>query len=102
MMIGKFRRAQNGRLEGVIETLSGEIGAVFVPAPKGAAYNVLTDSGCELGAAWAKTSKDDKAYHSVKLDSPFLPKALNCALFSSTQNPNEFHLVWDRPEPKTA
>jgi uncharacterized protein (DUF736 family) len=97
MIIGKLTKNDNGRLEGVIETLHGDVGVVFVPATKGAAYEVQTDSGCELGAAWHKTSERGTEYHSVQLDSPLLPKPLNCALFK--KNDGEFQLVWDRPKP---
>jgi uncharacterized protein (DUF736 family) len=97
MIISKFTKGENGRLEGAIETLYGEIGVVFVPA-KGAAYEVQTDSGCKLGAAWKKTSEDGTAYHSVKLDSRFLPKPLSCALF--TKDDTDFVTVWNRPERK--
>jgi hypothetical protein len=35
---------------------------------------------------------------SVKLDSPFLPKSVYCALFS--QKDGSYDLVWTRPDPK--
>jgi uncharacterized protein (DUF736 family) len=99
MIIGKFTKVEgtNGNLDGIIETLHGEIGARFIPATKGADYDVQTDSGCDLGAAWKKTSGKGTTYHSVQLDSPLLPKPINCVLFE--QNDGSFHLVWERPKP---
>jgi hypothetical protein len=45
---------------------------------------LLTETGCEVGAAWNKTArKTGKAYISARLDSPFLSKPLNLALFQA-------------------
>jgi uncharacterized protein (DUF736 family) len=55
MIIGKFTNASEG-LQGYITTLSGDLDVNFVPA-KGADFAVLTDNGCELGAAWRKTTR---------------------------------------------
>ena len=76
MIIGKFKNADGGRMTGHLDTISGTIGLTFTPNSKGADYTVTTSTGCEAGAAWKKTSKDDKAYVSVKLDGPFLPAPL--------------------------
>jgi len=60
----------------------------------------MTETGCDVGAAWKKTSKDGaKPYISVRLDSPFLPMPLNAALFPGKER--QHVLVWDRPERKT-
>jgi uncharacterized protein (DUF736 family) len=96
MIIGKFTRTEAGRISGFLDTIHGDIGLTFVPQTKGAAYQIVTDQGCEVGAGWNKTSKDGgKSFVSVKLDSPILLAAINCALFS--RDNNEFVLVWDRP-----
>jgi uncharacterized protein (DUF736 family) len=52
----------------------------------------------ELGAAWAKTSKKDKPYLSVKLDSPALVQPINCAL--TKQADGSHALVWTRKDAK--
>ena len=62
---------------------------------KAADYRVETDNGAELGAGWKKTSRDGKAYMSVKLDSPFSLKPINAALFEG-RNGGEWQLVWQR------
>ena len=50
------------------------------------------DGQFELGAAWAKTSKKDKPYLSVKLDGPTLVQPINCAL--TKQADGSHALVW--------
>jgi uncharacterized protein (DUF736 family) len=61
---------------------------------------VLTESDCEVGGAWIKTApKTGKPYISARLDSPFLPKPVNVALFQAKEEGRHI-LVWDRPKPK--
>jgi uncharacterized protein (DUF736 family) len=61
---------------------------------------VLTDTGCEVGAAWNKTAeKTGKTYISARLDSPVLSKPVNVALFPAKE-PGKHVLVWDRQKPK--
>ena len=99
MIIGKFTTGENGRLNGVIETFSGYIGVVLIPASSGADFNVVTDSGCEFGTAWKRTTaQGGKPYLSVRLDSPFLLQPVNCALFAK-QDGSEHYLVWNREKP---
>jgi uncharacterized protein (DUF736 family) len=95
MIIGKFSKSEGGKISGFIDSLHGDTGLTFVPQTKGAAYQIVTDQGCEVGAGWNKTSSGGKSFVSVKLDSPFLLAPINCALFS--RDNNEFVLVWDRP-----
>ena len=69
-------------------------------AEKGADYQVTLD-GIEVGAAWKKTGRESgKAYLSVKLDSPFLPAPVNCALMP--QDDGSHILVWNREAKKQA
>jgi len=100
MIIGKFQNAENGRITGELDALlAGTIKLSFEPNNKGADYTVLTETGCEAGAGWKKTSKDGKAYVSVRLESPFLPIGLNAALFPAKEAGRHI-LAWDRPERK--
>jgi uncharacterized protein (DUF736 family) len=82
---------------------SGRVGRVkltFEPNDKGADYRVLADTGFEVGAAWNKNAeKTGKAYISARLDSPFLPKPVNVALFPAKEA-GKHVLVWDRQKPK--
>ena len=53
------------------------------------------------GAAWKKTAREGgTAYLSVKLDSPFLPKPVNCVLMP--QDDGSHILVWSRDDRKQA
>jgi uncharacterized protein (DUF736 family) len=101
MIIGKFQNAENGRITGELDALlAGRMKLTFEPNTKGADYTVMTETGCEAGAAWKKTSKDGKKeFVSVKLDSPFLPAPLNAALFPAKEA-GQHVLAWDRPERK--
>jgi uncharacterized protein (DUF736 family) len=101
MNIGKFQNAADGRIIGEIDALLvGRVSLTFEPNAKGADYTVLTDSGCEAGAAWNKSSgKTGKAYISARLDSPFLPTPINVALFPAKEA-GKHVLVWDRQKPK--
>ena len=101
MNIGNFQNAADGRITGEMDALLvGRIKLTFEPNDKGADYRVLTDTGCEVGAAWNKTAeKTGKAYISARLDSPYLLKPVNVALFPA-KDAGKHVLVWDRQKPK--
>jgi uncharacterized protein (DUF736 family) len=97
MIIGTFTKKNEG-YTGKLVTLTHKETLTFEPAPKGADFKV-TIGGVEVGAAWKRTGKESgKAYLSVKLDSPFLPAAVNCALM--TQDDGGHILVWSRDDRK--
>ena len=99
MIIGNFNKQAKGYVGDLI-TLTHRGKLIFTPASKGADYQVTLD-GIEVGAAWKKTGKESgKAYLSVKLDSPFLPTPVNCALMP--QDDGSHILVWSRDERKQA
>ena len=98
MIIGKFTSTGERHLSGFLDTIEGNVRLTFWPNTKGADYTVETEDGCEAGAAWKRTTKDGKEYVSVRLDSPFLPAPINCALF--VQKDDSYALVWDRTKPK--
>ena len=101
MIIGKFETQANGRITGELHALLiGYIPLTFEPNSKGADYTVQTEIGCEVGAAWKKTSKEgNKPFISVRLDSPVLAKPFNAVLFPAKE-PGRHVLVWDRPQRK--
>ena len=101
MIIGKFENQANGRITGKLDALLvGCIPLTFEPNSKGADYTVQAETGCEVGAAWKKTSKEGgKPFISVRLDSPVLTKPFNAALFPGKE-PGHHVLVWDRPQRK--
>ena len=100
MMIGRFTQEGEG-YKGHISVLGLVQDAFIVPTQggeRGPDYQVMVSASdehdAEAGAAWKRTSKAGKAYLSVKLDSPFLPAAVNCALIKQS---DEAHaLVWNR------
>ena len=97
MIIGKFTRSGNV-YTGNLVTLTIKQALKLEPAERGADYQVTAD-GFEVGAAWKKAAKDTgKAYLSVKLDSPFLPAAVNGALIE--QDDGTHILVWNRDQRK--
>jgi len=97
MIIGNFKKQAEGYAGNLI-TLTHRGKLVFAPAEGGVDYRVTLD-GIEVGAAWKKTARESgKAYLSVKLDSPFLPKAVHAALMA--QEDGSHILVWNRDERK--
>jgi uncharacterized protein (DUF736 family) len=97
MIIGNFKTQDEGYTGNLI-TLTHQGTLVFEPKTKGADYQITLD-GIEVGAAWKKTGRESgKAYLSVKLDSPFLPAPVNCALMA--QDNGTHILVWTRDERK--
>ena len=49
----------------------------------------------EIGAAWTKTSKEDRAYLSVKLDDPSFNAPIFASLFAD-EDGKTFNLIWSR------
>ncbi|RJT35001.1 DUF736 domain-containing protein [Mesorhizobium waimense] len=49
----------------------------------------------EFGAAWKKTSREGRDYHSVKLDDPSFPAPIYASLVE-TETQGEFSLIWSR------
>lgn len=95
--IGSFVAHADGSYTGSIDTLAIKLKAVqFRPVDKAndksPDFRVYAGKA-ELGAAWKKTSKDEKDYLSVKLDDPSFAAAINAALvdIDGVQT-----LVWSR------
>ncbi len=95
--IGTFVAHENGSLTGAINTLTINVKSVqFRPVDKTSDKSPdfrIYAGKAELGAAWKKTSKDEKDYLSVKLDDPSFAAAINVALvdIDGVQT-----LVWSR------
>jgi uncharacterized protein (DUF736 family) len=97
MIIGKFTQ-QSGGYQGFIETVSGKLELALVPKSKGADFDVVTGSGCDVGAAWRKTARESGKDHlSVQLDGPFFLAPINGAMFKAKDD--SYQLVWDRKKP---
>ena len=69
----------------------------FVPVEsdneKGPTFRILAGA-TEFGAAWKKTSRDLRDYHSVKLDDPSFPAPIYASLVESESE--DLALIWSR------
>ena len=96
MIIGSFQTAGDG-YAGQIRTLLLDAMIAIVPAKPNDAENapawrvllVEADTGVEIGAGWERRSDD-----------PALAVPLRANLLRSTQNEDEYHLLWTRPVPR--
>jgi uncharacterized protein (DUF736 family) len=73
--IGSFTRSNDGVYTGTIKTLAIDDKARLIPSDPASTSDKARDlrvvvSGVEIGAAWRRTSEENRTYHSVKLDDP--------------------------------
>jgi len=97
--IGTFSRTASG-FSGSVKTLNLNVKTVtFSPADgeneKGPDFRIFAGA-TEFGAAWKKTSREGRDYHSVKLDDPSFP-ALIYASLVETDTKGDFSLISSRP-----
>jgi uncharacterized protein (DUF736 family) len=95
--IGTFTKSSDGAYTGAINTLSLNVkSAQFRPNEKAddkaPDYRIFAGR-TELGAAWRKTSADNRDYLSVKLDDPSFPAAIYASLGDMDEG---YSLVWSR------
>ena len=101
--IGTFTKANDG-FKGEIVTMSVQQKNVRIVAEsevandKAPTHRVLVGSA-EIGAAWAKTSREDRDYLSVKLDDPSFAGPIYANLFDD-EDGKTFNLIWSRPNGK--
>ena len=105
MIIGQFTKTKEGNFTGSITAIGAVISKVALEAVtaegKGPNFHV-TAQGCDLGAAWNKTSeRTGKDYLSVSLRSPFVSGPIYAALVETDQS-GKFTLVWNEPKAKSA
>ena len=95
--IGTFTRQADGAYAGAIKTLTLNVKqALFRPNEKAdqRAPDFRIFSGqTEFGAAWKKTSRDNRDYLSVKLDDPSFPAAIFASLVEAEEG---YSLIWSR------
>ena len=95
--IGTFARGGDGEFHGTIRTIALNIEAVIRPSEKEterAPDYRLFAGAIEFGAAWAKTSREHRAYLSVKLDDPSFPAPIYASLVEGENG--EQRLIWSR------
>jgi len=95
--IGTFTKDDPGNYNGAIKTLTLDVKkATFrkVEKTNDQAPDFRIFSGqTEFGAAWKKTSKEDRAYLSVKLDDPSFPAPIYASLVDADEG---YSLIWSR------
>ena len=98
--IGSFKKSGND-YQGALHTLSVQQKNVRIVAETDAAnenaptHRVLVGSA-EIGAAWAKTSRENREYLSVKLDDPSFAAPIYANLVADDDG-KTFNLIWSRP-----
>jgi uncharacterized protein (DUF736 family) len=95
--IGNFHKQQDGSFSGSITTLSLNIKSVqlrpVTPENDRAPDFRIFARDAEFGAAWKKTSADNRDYLSVKLDDPSFPAPVYASLVEADDG---YSLIWSR------
>lgn len=107
MIIGNFQSADDG-FAGQIRTLVLDAMIAIVPAQPSAAENapawrvllVEADTGIEIGAGWERRGERAGSYIALQIEDPALGAPISANLLRSTQNEDEYHLLWSRPVPR--
>ena len=99
MIIGQLTKTANG-FEGELRTLTVKaeikLQATDSTNEKAPDFRIVAN-GVEVGAAWQKTSKNDKPYLSLKIDDP----AFAAPVFATSSVQDEGQIVdiiFDRPK----
>ena len=96
--IGSFKKDENG-FTGAINTLTLTSKVRFIrnenESNKGPSHRLFAGK-TEIGAAWAKTSKEGRPYFSAKLDDPSFPSAIYATLIEDADTAGTFSLIWSR------
>ena len=95
--IGTFAKHEDGAIRGEIKTLTLNVkAAIFRPAEKendkAPDFRIFAGQ-TEFGAAWKKTSRDNRDYLSVKLDDPSFPAPIYASLVDADEGSS---LIWSR------
>lgn len=95
--IGTFVKSADGSYTGAIKTLSLSVrSAQLRPNEKSDArapdFRIFAGD-TEFGAAWKKTSRENRDYLSVKLDDPSFPAPIYASLVDAEEG---YSLIWAR------
>jgi len=97
--IGSFKKVGND-YQGEIVTMSLQKKSVRIVAEEASAnenapsHRVFVGRA-EIGAAWLKTSKEDREYLSIKLDDPSFSAPIFASLFAD-EDGKTHNLIWTR------
>ena len=95
--IGAFQVQADGSFQGSITTLTLNVASVVI-RPTGGENDKAPDfrifaGQTELGAAWKKTSREERPYLSVKLDDPSFAAPIYANL---VERDGQHELIWSR------
>lgn len=95
--IGTFVKTQDGAYAGSIKTLSLNVKTAQL-RPNEKADEKAPDfrifaGQTEFGAAWKKTSRENREYLSVKLDDPSFPQPIFASMVEADDG---YSLIWSR------
>ena len=95
--IGTFTRQADGSYSGSIKTLSLNVKAAQLRPndktdEKAPDYRIFSGQ-TEFGAAWVRTSRENREYLSVKLDDPSFPAPIYASLVGIDGG---YSLIWSR------
>lgn len=95
--IGTFHKQADGSYAGAIKTLSLNVKSAQFRASetdneKGPDFRIFAGQ-TEFGAAWIKTSRENRDYLSVKLDDPSFPAPIYASLVDAEDG---YALIWSR------
>jgi uncharacterized protein (DUF736 family) len=95
--IGTFTKSGDGSYAGSIKTLSlnvkqAQLRPVDRESENAPDFRIFAN-GTEFGAAWKKTSRENRDYLSVKLDDPSFPAPIYANLVDAEEG---YNLVWSR------
>ena len=98
--IGTFKKSGDNNFTGEIVTMSLQKKNVTIVAEtasdnENAPSHRVFVAKAEIGAAWAKTSKEGRDYHSIKLDDPSFNAPIFASLFAD-EDGKTFNLIWSR------
>ena len=95
--IGTFHRLEDGGFSGSIRTVNLDAKPViFRPVgsdnDKAPDFRIFAGPN-EFGAAWKRTSRQNRDYLSVKLDDPTFPAPIHASLVEAEDG---YELIWSR------
>ena len=95
--IGTFHKGEDGNYAGSIKTLTLNVKAAQLRKAekdndKAPDFRIFAGQ-TEFGAAWKKTSRENRDYLSVKLDDPSFPAPIYASLVDAEDG---YVLIWSR------
>ena len=98
--IGTFTKDDAGNYNGAIKTLTLDVKTATLrqverDSDKAPDFRIFAGK-TEFGAAWKKTSRENRDYLSVKLDDPSFPAPIYASLVDADEG---YSLIWSRSRP---